>query len=398
LDVIIAVDGLDNQSYEELFKNVEEKNTAKEKSYTQNLPEIKPETKPEIKLGIKPEIKPEIKTEIKSETKIEIKPETKPEIKPEINTFKFDLSEPFTFVKQDIEKDRENILDRLSDEYGEYPTITEDMMKEIYEYYNTHFFYGLLRKQVGNKGIIFEVSNKATRAAGSARMSIPIRVMLSEKIFSEVTEKNILSVTANGLHVTNRMDAILRVMEHELTHVILSTSDDDSHLIEGHGNLFKTIVLNLFGHTATTHSLIVSKNLLNKQRLSKDQVEVDDYVSFILKDGKIVTGKILKKNPIRAKVKITDGRIFGVPYSMMFVSTDTGDNDLPGLNMPAYKKSTTQGLLYKDMIRIGDKIKFKNKDKFVQGKITKKNPKRAVVLTADGKEYAVPYEYIYADN
>lgn len=114
------------------------------------------------------------------------------------------LSEPFTFVKPDMDKERNKLLSTMVLKYSEYPILSEAMMKEMYEFYDANFFYGLLSKQVGDM---------AAKSAGSLRMGNPVLITLSQSIFRDVVEGN----------AKNRMDAIMCVMEHSL-HLTLTNT------------------------------------------------------------------------------------------------------------------------------------------------------------------------------
>lgn len=260
------------------------------------------------------------------------------------------------------------------------------MMKEMYDYYDKHFFYGLLGKQVKPRGISFEVSNKATRAAGSARIGKPIRVMLSAKVFDRITSKNASSLKVNGLHIVNRVDAIMNVMEHELTHVALLSSEINENSTEGHGSLFKSIVSGLFGHTTTTHQLILADELVGEQcLLVADNVKIGDTVRFSVKD-KSVSGVVIKKNPKRAKVKV-GSLVYSVAYDSLFMCNEK----LPPAATPIVISAPPPQPLAKDKFRVGDKVKFSSRSSIMSGSIVKMNPKNSVVKVTTGELYNVPY-------
>lgn len=294
---------------------------------------------------------------------------------------KFTLSEPFTFVKSDMDKDRNKLLSTMVIRYGEYPTLSEAMMKEMYEFYDANFFYGLLSKQVGNRAVTYKISNKATKSAGSLRMGDPVRITLSQPIFRDVVG-NVDNLSVNGLSVSNRMDAIMRVMEHELVHLALSSSDTDKHAVEGHGTLFKAIVKGLFGHTETTHQLI-SKIPSSVECLAKELLRVGDVVSYRSKAGDIVTGKVIKLNPVRAQLLLEGGVGCSVPYTMLFRAGD---------RPPAI---VSEPHLSRHSLVLGQTIEYKARDGVItKGTVVKLNPSKVKVKIDTGAVYCVPYSLL----
>jgi hypothetical protein len=301
----------------------------------------------------------------------------------------FKLCSPFTFTKKNINEDRKVLLDTIVKKYGAYPKITEQMMRTMYEYYDEHFFYGLLSKQVKqSKGIDFVVSNKSTSAAGSARASSPVRLMLSEPIFEGVTPANIAYVSVNGVKPVNRVDAILRVMEHELTHVALHTSDTDEHALEHHGALFKSIVLNLFGHTETTHQLKVSStpvlSLKSGAPQSYNTVMLNSIMSFRNSDGTIITGLVTAVKPKKATITTKDRKSYGVPYRLLIV---------PDKDTLKLAKDIKSVVMVKSDFSVGDNVSYKDSRTGIisKGKIVKMNPVKAVVRTSTNEMWSIGY-------
>jgi len=301
----------------------------------------------------------------------------------------FTLKDLLEFKKENIEQDRNVIVDKLIKEYGDYPEPTPQMMKEIFDYYDKYFFKGVLSQQIGNKKVEFVISNKASKTAGSVRMGNPIRIMLAKQIFDGITENNIIYLTSNGLHFTNRVEAIVNVMEHELTHVLLQTSSDDEHALESHGDLFKGIVLRLFGHTETTHGLLRDKALEDKICVPRHLLKIGDNITFIGR-GKVYRGKILKMNPKRAHVRTDTGAVMSVPYPIIFSCDKISSNTVPvdSTNLSVKKNKT------KENTRDGEKIKFMLQGKVVNAVIQKRNPKTLLVLAEDGKKYKLGYSFL----
>lgn len=128
------------------------------------------------------------------------------------------------------------------------------------QFYDMYFFGGLLKAQLDfhNISLKIMVGNGSKGDVGSfGIISGDAVIRIQARVFNAVTKENISLLTVNGLTIRNRLDAILIMMEHELLHLGFKTSGIDSEVAdELHDHLFKKMALQLFGHTATTHSLI----------------------------------------------------------------------------------------------------------------------------------------------
>eukprot|EP00466_Bigelowiella_natans_P003900 jgi/Bigna1/60706/fgenesh1_kg.14_\ len=78
--------------------------------------------------------------------------------------------------------------------------------------------------------------------------------LLSRSFGTESSRK----ITVNGLKCEDRLEAMLRIIEHEMVHIILfcdgipSDGDGRNH----HGPLFQMAARNIFGHTHFRHDLV----------------------------------------------------------------------------------------------------------------------------------------------
>ena len=309
---------------------------------------------------------------------------------------------PLKFDKEHIARNRKELMKSLVDKYGKYPKMEHStipkLMQKMYEYYDESFFQGLLSRQVksSGKGIVFELSNQASSSAGSAwvRRNKTTRIMFSVKVFREVTKKTVASLTVNGLNVTNRVDAMMRVMEHELVHLALLTSGSKEHTNEGHGPFFKAIVFALFGHITTTHDLKIDENLVGKTRLTKETVKVGDYVAMSdtdkCGDRKVILAKVTGKNIKTATVQTTEDA-YRVRYGELFKPDTISKQDMKLLDTKAKELEK-----HVNQFDIGDKVTFNTSGKSYTGKIVKLNAKSAS-LKVEGlvKPWPIPYSFLH---
>ena len=61
-----------------------------------------------------------------------------------------------------------------------------------------------------------------------------------------------------------------------------------------------------------------------KKKTIKDEIQVGDWVTIKWTDGDSRKGKIRKKNPVKAKVLLEDGKIWNVPYTNILGKTSPG--------------------------------------------------------------------------
>jgi hypothetical protein len=303
----------------------------------------------------------------------------------ENDTCKFEIVDPFTFRKPQMDKARNVLLDHLVEKYGPYPGLETKMMKKIYDYYDTHFFDGLLERQIksrGHGGINFEVSNKATSIGGSVRLrkEEPIRLMLARSVIEDVTKDKVDALKVNGLPIINRVDAIMRVMEHELVHVALLTSENKAHILEHHGPLFKAMVKGLFGHTGTKHELSINKHFIGKKKVPRDKLRVGKFVAFSNNDQTIGYGRVVKINQTKCAIE-TPTNSYTIPLDALYDASDMPDKVKAKIDKRIKSQSNAEDFT------LGDQVKFEIKDgKRLKGRIVKLNKVTAKVKVEGYKE------------
>lgn len=118
----------------------------------------------------------------------------------------------------------------------------------------------------------------------------------------------------DGRDCASRRACLLEVMLHETTHAVLQTTAVEYRLErrkrqwQVHGDMFRAINRNLFGHTDVGH-LLFSRDL--GESVTRESLKVGDLVSFIV-NGQLITEPVTKLNPRKAKA----GR-WSVPYMLL---------------------------------------------------------------------------------
>jgi hypothetical protein len=188
-------------------------------------------------------------------------------------------------------------------------------LRRMFDLYDRFFFQQSCREALGDAPLHFSISKRMTRSAGTTTRREQ-RHLLSGSVRREYTisvSGTLLfqtfcgeerTVTVSGLVCHNRMQALQRVMEHEMVHLI-------EMLLWTHSSCaaprFQTITSRLFGHTQHTHELITPR----EKAWTKYQIRPGDQVRFRF-DGHHYTG-IVNRITKRATILVEDPR--GPRYS-----------------------------------------------------------------------------------
>ena len=118
----------------------------------------------------------------------------------------------------------------------------------------------------------------------------------------------------NGVICKSRVAVLQSVVEHEIVHMIVMNSCYER---TSHGRNFMAIARKIFGHIKFTHSIGLQPSIINDRLLEKYDFKELQKVSFIDKKRNVITGTIIKINPVKAVI-ITDNDIqYNVPYYLL---------------------------------------------------------------------------------
>jgi hypothetical protein len=130
----------------------------------------------------------------------------------------------------------------------------------LFECYDAVFCEGKIRESLGTTPLTFTLSQRMTRTGGTTtrtrrpgkshryeiRISVPV-------LYSCFLQDDHRTVTVGGRVCRSRLEALQRVMEHELVHLLEWMLWNSSSCSRGR---YQSIVLRLFGHTESKHQLI----------------------------------------------------------------------------------------------------------------------------------------------
>lgn len=160
------------------------------------------------------------------------------------------------------------------------------MIQDLFDLYDKYFFNNTIKSLfVANKiAVSFEISNRMTSTAGSCKTLshqcsyvITLSTLFNNLFTSTPVTK---SLDANGIICDNQMMCIQVVFEHELLHLLIDTMCPTENKLrrqpslhkvikkqvaggvvlkevrDMHGDTFKMLINNIFGHTKTRHGLL----------------------------------------------------------------------------------------------------------------------------------------------
>jgi hypothetical protein len=189
-------------------------------------------------------------------------------------------------------------------------------LTKIYELLDRVYFKGCLSTILKNEHRVlsFRLSSRMTQRAGQVMIDkdrplhheLAISSFLLLEAFSKENTVCSRAIMVNGLKCENRLQCLLRIMEHELIHLLFCCSsiirslglmDSSGNYVDGyHGRTFQLAVRLFFGHTDWQHSLVTRDELAFIDR----GIEVGALISF-LHEGKQIRGKV---NRVQKRVTV----------------------------------------------------------------------------------------------
>lgn len=188
-----------------------------------------------------------------------------------------------------------------------FTRIGRDDLQRMIMLYDQLFFDGKLLARARQEGIKFGWSSRMTRNAGKTVTHYPkgrkgarqFEIILSSTLLFQTFEDVRRPVEVTGLACKNRLEAMQRVVEHELVHLgeMLVWDTSSCSLRRFHG-----IASRFFGHKRHQHDLITQ----TERAASKFQLKTGSRVRFKF-EGQVLTGTV-NRITRRATVLVEDAR------------------------------------------------------------------------------------------
>ena len=178
---------------------------------------------------------------------------------------------------------------------GNFTEISGSDLGLLFHVIDEHFFEGSINRlceQQADRPLSFRLSTRMTSAGGMTTMQTsPDRsnptvefeiAIATTPLFA--TFKDDPTAVVSGIVCHNRLQALQRIMEHEMIHLVEMLLWNDSNCA---AKPFKRIVKRFFGHTESNHQLLTPRDIARK-RLG---ISTGDLVTFSM-EGRKLTGHV----------------------------------------------------------------------------------------------------------
>jgi hypothetical protein len=190
-------------------------------------------------------------------------------------------------------------------------------LHHLFTRYDDLFFEGRIGRRAAelDHPVRFSLSRRMTTAGGKTKFvrqrgdgtvkpGTPIEIALSVVLLAQTFHDVARTIRVNGIECTDRLEAVQRVFEHELVHLIELLVWGQSRCS---ASRFRALARRIFGHTEVTHDLVTQ----TERAAIRYDIAVGDAVSFEF-DGHLYCG-VVNRITKRATVLVEDKR--GMLYS-----------------------------------------------------------------------------------
>ncbi len=172
-------------------------------------------------------------------------------------------------ISRRILAESENIDD------GNFNSIAIRDLVHMFELYDQYFFNRFFQEHHKQK-VFFNLSDRMTRSGGKityAQQTETYTISLSTTLIFQTFHDVTREVAVNGIVCHNRLEATMRILEHEIIHLLEWVRFGFSNCSQPR---FQDLGYNIFGHTEVTHQLVTQTERARK----KFNLGVGDKVSF----------------------------------------------------------------------------------------------------------------------
>ncbi|MBW3599262.1 MAG: hypothetical protein KY475_18575 [Planctomycetes bacterium] len=191
-----------------------------------------------------------------------------------------------------------------------FNAVHPDDVRTIFDKSDELFFEGGIRRALGLVPLEFRLSPRMTSAGGKMTLYSPpgalgrrFQLTVSTALLFQTFREDQRQITVTGLPCSDRLQAMQRIIEHEMVHLIEILIWHDSRCA---GGRFQSMARRCFGHTDHRHQLITPREAAHKLG-----VRVGSRVRFLY-EGRTYEGRVNRVTK-RATVLVEDAR--GVEFS-----------------------------------------------------------------------------------
>jgi len=190
---------------------------------------------------------------------------------------------------------------------GNFTSIEPADLRRMFEKYDARFFAGKCRELTGTPNTLkFRLSNRMTSAAGKTFQRRPrhrrtlaadYEIAISTTLLFETFNEELRPITVSGVSCVDRLEALQRIFEHEMLHLIEMLIWDRSSCS---ADRFRSMAHRFFGHSQSTHQLITPRELAQ----TKYGIRAGQRVKFTF-EGRLYVG-VVNRVTKRATVLVPD--------------------------------------------------------------------------------------------
>jgi hypothetical protein len=183
-----------------------------------------------------------------------------------------------------------------------YARIHPQDLQFLFTEYDRHFFEEQCARSLANTRLRFRLSPRMTKTGGTtaryrtAAGEVFYEITVASSMLFEGFSTNDREITVCGLTCANRLEALQRIFEHEMVHLIENLCWERSNCAAPR---FQDIAHRHFLHRAHTHALIT-----RRERAAQSGIRVGASVSFVF-EGRPLTGRVNRLTK-RATVLVED--------------------------------------------------------------------------------------------
>ena len=210
---------------------------------------------------------------------------------------------PEEAIQQRVHKIHQTVLTRSRYiRAANYTVIHPEDLELLFAAYDESFFAGLCRRALDGRKLRFRLSPRMTKAGGTTARFVTAagetfyEITVASSMLFEGFGKEDRQITVCGLECENRLEALQRIFEHEIVHLIEQLCWQTSKCAAPR---FQDIARRHFLHRAHTHRLIT-----RRERAAQSGIRVGSRVTFLF-EGRPLTGRVNRLTK-RATVLVED--------------------------------------------------------------------------------------------
>ena len=189
----------------------------------------------------------------------------------------------------------------------------------LFRAYDERFFSGQCQQVLAGRRITFRLAPRMTQSGGTTTRytaksgEVRFEIAIACSMLFDAFGTNDRQISVCGLDCENRLEALQRIIEHEIVHLIEQLCWENSDCT---ATRFQDIAARLFRHRAHTHQLIT-----RRERAAASGIRVGARVIFTY-EGRRLTGRVNRITK-RASILVEDADgqqyVDGVRYKTYYV-------------------------------------------------------------------------------